>query len=406
MALRLTFILFLSLFTFCCDAQTVVVADAATHLPVTHVSLYSRMDGKFHSTVTDNKGRANVDFPFKRLTVSHLNYKTKQVRHLGDTILLEPKEYITAEVTITNREPEWIRKKLRAFVKTKDGKYLTKPQVRKYSYSSRSIGKRSFYQYDASGLLSMRNPNQKLYCIRPLSGTIFHDDTTRLTDTQNMRRILYEDFVDNMDKGFIRDHHFAVDTEYNGKPEEVKLLFWTDDKTGKDKGYFVIDTLHLIIPTVTRHEGLDYNKRTKVSGAMLKLNWLLSGYKILVWDVDYHCNYAPVEDSWQPVYANYKFFYSCQERIQEKKDSAYYHDTGNGFTNIESTLRLSSADSILTINDTIMNGMEEASQGDTTKLWLRLPRSWYMRLSSDLDRREEVRLAHLQSAWRKPDDTE
>lgn len=406
MRVRIVCLLLLSLVTIFCDAQTVVVADAKTRLPVAHASLYTRTDGKFRSTVTDMNGAAKVSLPFSRLTISHLNYKTRRIRHLADTVFLEPKEYITAEVTITNREPEWIRRKLKQFVKAKDKRYLTKPQTRLYSYSSKSIGRQSLYQYEATGLISMRSPKQDLYCIKPLKGIVIADDTTRLTDTQNLRRILYEDFVEGMDKGFIRDHRFAVDTEYKGKPEEVRLLFWSDDKTGRDHGYFVIDTLHLIISTVTRHEGLDYNKRTKVSGTMLKLNWLLSGYKILVWDVDYHCDYAPVDDSWQPAFANYKFFYSCHERIQEKKDSAYYHDTGNGFTNIESTLRLSSADSILAADDTIMNGMKEALDGDTTRLWIRLPHSWYMRLSSDLDRREEIRLSHLPCVWRKPEEVE
>lgn len=396
----------LSVVTIFCKAQTVVVADATTHLPVTHASLYARTNGKFHSAVTDANGKATVDFAFPRITISHLNYKPKRLRVLPDTVFLEPKEYLVSEVKVTNREPEWIRRKLKAFVKAKEGKYLVKPQTRLYTYSSRSFGRRSLYQYDGTGLIAMRNPNQKLYCIRPLSGIVVGDDTTRLTDTQNLRRILYEDFVDGLDKSFIRDHHFAVDTEYKEHPDCVRLVFWTDDKTGRDHGNFVMDTLRLTISTVTRHEGLDYNKRTKVSKFMLKTNWLLSGYKILVWDVDYHCNYALVDDSWQPVFANYKFFYRCTERLTEKKDSAYYHDTGNGFTNIESTLRLASADSVLASNDTIMNGMTEAAKGDTTQLWIRLPESWYMRFSSDLDRREEVRLAHLPCIWKKPDDAE
>lgn len=393
------------IFALCCKAQTVMVIDEVTRQPVAHASLYTRSNGKFRSAVTDIGGKANVDFAFSRLTVSHLNYKTKVIRTIADTIFLEPKEYMTAEVKVTNKEPEWIRRKLRAFVKVKDDKYFSKPRTSRYVYTSRSIGKRRFYQYAAEGLLAMRNSTQKLFCVRPLAGTVMADDTTRLTDTQNLRRMLYEDFVTCLDKSFIRDHHFAVDTEYKGKPDEVRLIFWTSDKNGRDQGNLVMDTLRLTVSSVTRHEGLDYNKRTKVSATMLRLNWLLSGYKILVWDVDYHCDYADCNGFWQPTFANYKFFYDCRERTVEKKDSAYYRDTGNGFTNIESSLRLSSADSLLASNDTLMNGMREAAKGDTTKLWLRLPRSWYMRLSSDLDRREEIRLAHLPSVWRKPEES-
>lgn len=385
-------------------AQKTVVADAITHLPIAHASLYARSDGKFHSAVSDSKGRANVNFSFAKLTVSHLNYETLRARNLSDTIFLKPKEYMTAEVKVTNREPKWIRKKLRAFVKVKDSKYLTQPDIRRYSYSSRSIGRRRFYQYDATGLMAMKSPENKRYCIRPLAGIVVSDDTTRLTDTQNMRRMLYEDFVEGIDRSFIRGHHFAQDKEYKGKKDEVKLAFWTDDKTGRDKGHLIMDTLRLTISSVTRHQGLDYNKRTKVSSVMLSMNWLLSGYKILVWDVDSHTDYADIGGSWQPVVANYKFFYNCTERIQEKKDSAYYHDTGNGFTNIEATLKLEPADSVLATFDTLLSGLKEAEKGDTLSHWISLPKSWYMRLSTDLQRREEVRISHLPCVWKKPED--
>ena len=68
------------------NAVTTVVADAETHLPVSHASLYTKEGGRFRSVITNGKGIANVPFIFQRLTVSHLNYERLIVRHLSDTL--------------------------------------------------------------------------------------------------------------------------------------------------------------------------------------------------------------------------------------------------------------------------------------------------------------------------------
>ena len=107
------------------NAVTTVVADAETHLPVSHASLYTKEGGRFRSVITNGQGVARVGFQFQRLTVSHLNYERLIVRQLSDTIFLKPKYLSTGEVVVTNKEPEWIRRCLKETVKRKTQNYFS-----------------------------------------------------------------------------------------------------------------------------------------------------------------------------------------------------------------------------------------------------------------------------------------
>ena len=92
--------------------QRVVVADAVTREPVERASLYAKEGGRFRAAISDEQGVAQVSFAFRRLTVSHLNYESQQLRSLPDTIWLKPRYRVTAEVVVTNKEPAWIGEKL------------------------------------------------------------------------------------------------------------------------------------------------------------------------------------------------------------------------------------------------------------------------------------------------------
>ena len=68
----------------------------------------------------------------------------------------------------------------------------------------------------------------------------------KLTDAQNLRRLLHEDFVDEMDRSFIREHRFYVNGDYEGRPGEVELLFRAK-KANDDRGRFVVDTVRCVV---------------------------------------------------------------------------------------------------------------------------------------------------------------
>lgn len=205
--MRLAHLFFALLFPCVLQARRqCVVVDAVSHSPVAHASLYAKYGGKFRAAITDSGGRAVVGFPFRRLTVSHLNYEKRQLTSVPDTVWLRPKSYVTPEVVVTSKEPAWIRPMLKRFVKNKGKLYLNRIENVGYDYVSQSIDTNRVYRYHSKGIMLLPSPKSNRYFLAQREGVVYSADTMRLTDTGNLRRILYEDFVANFDNGFIRNH--------------------------------------------------------------------------------------------------------------------------------------------------------------------------------------------------------
>ena len=130
-----------------------VVADADTHDPIAYASLYTKEGSRFRSVISNTQGIANVPFQFQRLTVSHLNYERRIVRHLSDTLFLKPRYQSTGEVVVTNKEPEWIRRCLKQTVKRKTQNYFTHDGYEQVDYHTQSIGRNNIYRFHLTGLL-------------------------------------------------------------------------------------------------------------------------------------------------------------------------------------------------------------------------------------------------------------
>ena len=193
--------------------QRVVVADAVTREPVERASLYAKEGGRFRAAISDEQGVAQVSFAFRRLTVSHLNYESQQLRSLPDTIWLKPRYRVTAEVVVTNKEPAWIGEKLREVVKTKQQRYFSRRDTLPMRYRTTSLDQRSMYRYDLTGWLRTLGHDDKLYAMAVDSSIVSASDSTTLTDVANLRRMLYEDFVAELDRGFISGHRWAKDPD-------------------------------------------------------------------------------------------------------------------------------------------------------------------------------------------------
>lgn len=358
-------------------SQKCVIVDGKTGQPVVHASLYTRDNGRFRSVISKDDGSATVDFAFEKLTISHLNYEKVVVRRLKDTIRLAPKSYMTAEVLVQETEPAWIRRKLKEIIGHKDELYYNKDIMVGYDYSSQNIGKNTYYRYRSEGLLRLKNPRNNRYRIHQMSGTITANDSTSLTDVANLRRMLYEDFVTELDHSFVRSHRFAVNEEYMGGPGEVELAF-RSQKDQEDHGRIVIDTLRNIVLSASRISGTESNKDRHVSAFMLSLSRLLSGYVILDWNVDYRVTYGQTHGTWHPQEIRYKFFFNSRERITDQREKEFLKETGNGFANMEAVLSIRPITVLPTEYD-----------------WKTLPKSWYIRYNSDEDRAMEIELSHL-----------
>jgi hypothetical protein len=361
----------------------VIVADAETAQPVSHVSLYTKENGRFHSCISDMQGRASVAFHFSRLTVSHLNYERRTLRHLPDTIFLRPKYEAKAEVVISSKEPEWIRRCLKQTVKLKDKHYFTHEGYERYAYYTQSIGTNNIYRMHATGLLRMRDARHKYYAIAPDTCCVTAPDSTRLTDTYNLRRMLYEDFMADLDNGFISAHRFYESPKPEGLGrDEVELRFRSKRSTD-DRGWLVLDTAACVITSASRTTGTKTNRRERIDAVMYSLARIF-GYSVDTWTRDYRVAYARRTDgTLYPAEVRYKMYYAGKDGDYDERQEEFHSQTGDGFPNMEATLKLSPCH-------------EKAS--DST-LWLELPTSWYIRFNSDADRQREIELSNLPSSF-------
>lgn len=364
-------------------AGTTVVADAVTRAPIAHASLYTKEQGRFRSAISGTDGVARVAFDFRRLTVSHLNYETTTVRRLSDTIWLQPRYRSTAEVVVTNKEPEWIRRKLRQVVRTKEERYFTLRDTLGFSYRTQSIGTNSLYRYHLTGLMAMQSKGQKRYAIAADTSHITSADTTRLTDTQNLRRMLYEDFVEELDNGFITSHKWGENPDFQGQTKaEVELLFRSKNRTD-DRGRIVLDTVRCVILEATRQTGTRTNRHERMSAVLYSMAQLMSGYKVTQWTRDYRVSYATRPDgTLYPTRVTYKMYFANTDGEVTKDQQEFAEQTGGGFPNMEATLDL-----------------RPPTTGASPLTWEVLPPAWYLRLSSDAEREHDVHLSGLPATF-------
>lgn len=363
--------------------REVVIADADTHQPISHVSLYTRDGGKFHSCISDGQGRARIAFHLGKLNVSHLNYEKLTLRQLADTIFMQPRYLPKAEVVITNKEPEWIRRCLRQAAKQKEKYYFTHEGCEGYVYDTQNTGTNSLYRFHSTGLLRTKDSAHKLYAFVPDTVSITASDSTMLTDMTNLRRMLYEDFVAELDNSFIRSHRFYHHPEAKGLADsEVELRFRARHGSD-DHGWLVLDTVKCIVLSANRVTGTKTNRRERIDGIMYAMARLF-GYSIDTWTRDYSVRYAQRADgTLYPAEVRYKSYYAGRDGDSDKHQEEFNEQTGGGFPNMEATLRLMPC---------------EDAPSDHEQ-WIELPTSWYIRLNSDADRQKEIELSNLPSTF-------
>ena len=402
------------------SAQIITVLDAVTHQPVAHASLYTKEDGRFHSCVSNEQGVAHITFQWQRLTVSHLNYEQRVLRSPStinhppstihhppstihhppstinhppstinhppstitpDTIFLQPRYRDVGQVVVTNREPEWIRRCLKRVVKQKETLYYGHEGYERFEYHTQSLGTNSIYRMTLTGLLRHKSPTCKHYAMQPDTARIVAADSTRLTDTSNLRRMLYEDFIADLDNGFIRHHRFYANYEYRGQsPDEIELRF-RSPKNADDHGTLVIDTLRCTIVKAYRHTGTKTNRQERIDALMYRMAQVF-GYRIDTFIRDYRVSYAYRADgTLYPAEVSYKLVYGGRDGDYDKTKEEFSEQTGGGFPNMEATLVL---------NEELRMKNEE---------FLDLPPSWYIKYNTDADRQKEIELSSLPAVF-------
>lgn len=367
-----------------CSAQsptTTVVADAVTHEPVAHASLYTKEGGRFRSVVSNGQGIAKVGFQFQRLTVSHLNYERRTVRQLSDTLFLQPRYQTTGEVVVTNKEPEWIRRCLKETVRRKTQNYFSHDGYQQVDYHTQSMGRDNIYRFHLHGLLRMKSEGRKRYELLAdsMHSHIVASDSTRLTDTQNLRRMLYEDFMEDLTRDFISAHRFYHYADYEGASrDEVKLSFKAKHHTD-DRGWLILDTTRCIVLSAYRATGTKTNRQERIGGLMYGLARVF-GYRVDTFTRDYRVSYAQRPDgTLYPAEVRYKMYYAGRDGESTKEEAAFSEQTGGGFPNMEATMTLT----------------PPTTAAPESALWHEMPPSWYVAFNSDADRQREVELSNL-----------
>jgi len=371
---------------------TCLVFDRASRQPVSCANLYAKEGGKFRAAMTNSDGRATLDFSFRRLTVSHLNYEKCQLTRLPDTIWLTPKSYVTAEVVVAPEEPAWIRRVLKRFVKQKERKYNNSNLLCRYEYQSNSISKRSFYQYQSAGILRQRDKqghdSLSRFGLLPATGIITATDSTKRSDMKNLRHILYEDFVEELNREFISDHYFAQNTDYQPQnASDVELVF-RSKKGDVDRGRIVIDTARLIIRSAHRASGTKANLRTRMPMVMYRMAQLICGYKMKDWQREYSVRYAQHGDTQYIAEAHFQEYMATEERTEDAEMADYYNQISLGFPNMEAHF-----------SATPLAPTDAPPDPATDALWLNLPPPYYVRYSTEATRTEEIRMANLPSEF-------
>ncbi len=301
------------------SAQTKgVVWDKTNNIPVPFVNVYTTSNGMTLATASDAEGHFEVNFDFNQLTISHIEYKKMEISTLPDTIFLQPNTNILQEVVVTNQEPDWIRLMLRRLIKEKDTRYAAKSKVYDYEYETRNIEDSLGYWFESKGQLCL-TPEKELHTIDPMIGIIHFKDTTAGCDFSNLKRMLYFDFVNELDKDFIKQHRFFVNTEYHCDNANVVEISFNSEKYKEDKGRFLVDTARCAILEAQRNMGRDYCIANYTQNFLRSAFKQLAGMEYKDWLVSNRFQYTEQNGYYYLKKGTYKIYQSI---IYDRKEVA------------------------------------------------------------------------------------
>lgn len=311
-----------------------IILDIDTNKPISYVNIYTTHNNVFFGTTSNASGEFNVNFVFKKLTFSHINYEKSRIlcNNLKDTIFLVPKTNFIDEVVISNKQPEWIYGILEQFRVQRKKRYRKSEKIFSYQYETTTLNDSSGYAFKSNGGLIVPKLKAKPFRIAPKENVINYKDNSAGVDFSNMQRILYNDFIVDFNKRFIRKHEFKQNYAYKGENKNAVQLIFNSKKHDLDKGSIVIDTATCIILEVERSTGTDYNVKKRTSAALRTIASKTKGFKYEEWNVYNYTRYQSFNGSYYPIDCKYKFYMKSSTK-KKKKNNLY-------FISIESKLSL------------------------------------------------------------------
>lgn len=337
--------------------KTCVVFDRTNHVPIAYANIYKSEDKTIVGTVSDGNGAFYVDFEYKQLNITHINYESAIISgQLNDTVFLVPKSGLLNEIVVRSGEPAWIRPFIKRFIRDNKKKYIPEVNHFDYEYVSRNVSDSSGYWFESDGKVRVHNDNKNLiYHINPNLGIIHYKDSTAGCDFSNMKRMLYNDFVDLLDNKFLKEHTFMENDAFVTSDKNIVQLLYKSTKYGDgDKGLITVDTAQCLILSVKRETELDYNLNTNTDGATRTSIKLATGYRYIQWFVSIETFYEMDGGNLFPLEYRYKMLI-CSESDKKKYK-------GTRFESVESSIRLSK------------------SQDTKADNYIELQRPWYMKM--------------------------
>lgn len=351
--------------------KTFVLFDKANNTPVAYANVFKSEDKTTIGTISDENGMVTVDFDYKALNITHINYENAVIKNkLNDTVFLIPKTGLLNEVVVRSGEPTWIRPILKRFIREKKKHYNPRVNHFDYSYISRNVSDSSGYWFESNGKVKIENGKNEMACkISPTLGVIHYKDSTAGCDFSNLKRMLYNDFVILLNDKFLKKHSFLENDAFVSPDKNiVQLIFKSTKYDDGDKGIITLDTARCLILSVKRETGLDYNLNTNTDGITRSSIRLATGYRYTRWFVSVETSYEiDGGDNAYPSEYRYKMLI-CSESDKKKYK-------GTRFESVESGVIL------------------EKAQETKDENYIELPRPWYMKIIvSKEERLNEERL--------------
>lgn len=322
-----------------------IILDTDTYKPIPYVNVFSTYSNEVFGTTSNTSGKFNVNFPFESLTFSHINYEKSEIlrQDLKDTIFLTPKTNLIGEIVISNKQPQWIKNILERFRTQRKKIYRTTEKIFSYQYDTRTLNDSNGYAFKSEGEIIV----PKLYAdipfrISPKESVIHYKDTSAGVDFSNMQRILYDEFISDFDKNFIKEHEFRQNHAYKGKSQNIIQLIFNSNEYDSDNGFIVMDTASCAILEVERSTGTDFNIKEQTSAAVRAIASKTKGFNYEEWVIYNYTQYESFDGSYYPIDCRYKLYLKSSTK-KKKRDDLY-------FVSIESELSLKDKKSEVTNN--------------------------------------------------------
>lgn len=324
-----------------------IILDIETYKPIPYTNIYTTYNKEVFGTTSNTSGKFTVNFHFDSLTFSHINYEKKEVSHKNfrDTIFLRPQTNLIGEVVISNKQPEWINSVLERFISQREEKYRVSQREFSYQYETRTLNDSSGYAFSSKGNIVVPIlKEESAFQISPQENIIHYKDKSAGVDFSNMQRILYDNFITDFDRKFIKEHEFKQNHRYKGKSQHVVQLMFNSREYDSDNGYIVMDTTSCVILEVERSTGTDYNIKEQTSATLRAIASKTKGFNYEEWIIYNYTQYESVDGSYYPINCKYKIYMKSSTK-KKKKDEQY-------FVSIESGLSMNS-EAVDTINNFI-----------------------------------------------------